>query len=457
MKYVEMSKQVLELVGGIQNVKFVEHCATRLRIHFIKKSLVDIEKIKEVENVVGIVEKTGQIQIIIGPEVHEAYTDFLEVSGFENKVDEVQPNEEEPENKNVLYYMRKFGDASAAVFMPIVPALITGGLILSINNLLVNYFGLSSEGGTAQIFLAIFNAGFTYLPIYIGFTLAKKLKMEPIMGAFLGAVLVSPAISGVEGLSFLGVTIPLVSYASSVMPIVLGVILMYFVDHALGKIIPEAIKYFIKPLLLMVIVTPITLIALGPLGTYLSTFIGSLITGMMDSIGGLAMPLLSAIYPYLVMFGLDKGMMPIGISMFMELGYEPLGMVMGFISNLCVGGSALAIASTIKNDQGKKGMFASFGVTALCGVTEPAFYGALLSRPKALLGTAIGALCGGLVAGIFVLKSYVMGGCPGLLTALFFLPPDGTMGNLILAAVVAIVSITVSFLATKILLTKTKK
>lgn len=457
MKYVEMSKQVLELVGGIQNVKFVEHCATRLRIRFIKKSLVDIEKIKEVENVVGIVEKTGQIQIIIGPEVHEAYTDFLEVSGFENKVDEVQPNEEEPENKNVLYYMRKFGDASAAVFMPIVPALITGGLILSINNLLVNYFGLSSEGGTAQIFLAIFNAGFTYLPIYIGFTLAKKLKMEPIMGAFLGAVLVSPAISGVEGLSFLGVTIPLVSYASSVMPIVLGVILMYFVDQALGKIIPEAIKYFIKPLLLMVIVTPITLIALGPLGTYLSTFIGSLITGMMDSIGGLAMPLLSAIYPYLVMFGLDKGMMPIGISMFMELGYEPLGMVMGFISNLCVGGSALAIASTIKNDQGKKGMFASFGVTALCGVTEPAFYGALLSRPKALLGTAIGALCGGLVAGIFVLKSYVMGGCPGLLTALFFLPPDGTMGNLILAAVVAIVSITVSFLATKILLTKTKK
>lgn len=457
MKYVEMSKQVLELVGGIQNVKFVEHCATRLRIHFIKKSLVDIEKIKEVENVVGIVEKTGQIQIIIGPEVHEAYTDFLEVSGFENKVDEVQPNEEEPENKNVLYYMRKFGDASAAVFMPIVPALITGGLILSINNLLVNYFGLSSEGGTAQIFLAIFNAGFTYLPIYIGFTLAKKLKMEPIMGAFLGAVLVSPAISGVEGLSFLGITIPLVSYASSVMPIVLGVILMYFVDQALGKIIPEAIKYFIKPLLLMVIVTPITLIALGPLGTYLSTFIGSLITGMMDSIGGLAMPLLSAIYPYLVMFGLDKGMMPIGISMFMELGYEPLGMVMGFISNLCVGGSALAIASTIKNDQGKKGMFASFGVTALCGVTEPAFYGALLSRPKALLGTAIGALCGGLVAGIFVLKSYVMGGCPGLLTALFFLPPDGTMGNLILAAVVAIVSITVSFLATKILLTKTKK
>lgn len=457
MKYVEMSKQVLEYIGGVQNVKFVEHCATRLRIHYIKKNLVNLEKIKGVEFVVGVVEKSGQIQIIIGPEVHEAYTDFLELSGFENKEEPQQVIEEEVEKKNAMYFMRKFGDASAAVFMPIVPALITGGLILSINNLLVNYFGLSAEGGTAQIFLAIFSAGFMFLPIYIGFTLAKKLKMEPIMGAFLGAVLVSPAISGVEGLGFLGIPIPVVEYGSSVMPIVLGVILMYFVDKGLGKIIPDAIKYFIKPLLVMVIVTPITLIALGPLGTYFSTYIGSLITLMMDTIGGLAMPLLSAIYPYLVMLGLDKGMMPIGVAMFMELGYEPLGMVMGFISNLCVGGSALAIATTIKNDKEKKGMLASFGVTALCGVTEPAFYGALLSRPKALLGTAIGAVCGGLIAGIFSLKSFVMGGCPGLLTALFFLPPDGTMGNLILAGVVAVVSITTSFVATKLLLTKTNK
>ena len=209
-KYTKMSQQVLEKVGGLSNITFVERCATRLRIHYASKSKVDVEAIKGIENVVGVVAKTGQVQIIIGPEVNDAFNDFLEVSGWRPTDDRPTVVEEEPEKKGFMYWVNKFGNFSAAVFMPIVPALITGGLILAIKNLMVNYLGMGVDSGTAKVCLAIFSAGFSMLPVWIGYTMANKLKMEPIMGAFLGAVLVSSSISGVEGLDFFGIPIPAV-------------------------------------------------------------------------------------------------------------------------------------------------------------------------------------------------------------------------------------------------------
>ncbi|MFV0241108.1 MAG: PTS transporter subunit EIIC, partial [Lacrimispora sphenoides] len=193
-----------------------------------------------------------------------------------------------------------------------------------------------------------------------------------------------------------------------------------------------------------------------PRGTVLSTDVGVGITNLMNAIGGIAMPIFAVVYPYMVMLGLDKAIMPIGFNSVATIGYDPAIMVMGFISNLCIGGSALAVATTIRNDKSKKGMIASFGITALCGVTEPAFYGSLIMRPRVLIGTAIGAASAGLVAGIFGLKSYVMGGCPGLLTALFFVDKDGGLGNFFLAAIVSVVAVVVSFVSCKIILSKTE-
>lgn len=455
-KYTKMSQQVLEKVGGLSNITFVKHCATRLRIHYASKSKVDVEAIKGIENVVGVVAKTGQVQIIIGPEVNDAFNDFLDVSGWKPTDDRPTVVEEEPEKKNALYYVNKFGNFCAGIFMPIVPALITGGLILAIKNLLVNYFGMSTDSGTAKICLAIFSAGFSMLPVWIGYMLSNKLKMEPIMGAFLGAVLVSNSISGVEGLDFFGIPIPTVTYTSSVLPIVMGVILMYWVDKLLKKIIPEMVRYFLKPLLTMLIVVPITLIVLGPIGTELSGVVGNAIQAFFNAAGFIALPICAAINPYLVMLGLDKAITPILVEGISSIGYDLAVVPMNYISNLAVGGSALAVAMHLK-DKGRKGMIASFGVTALCGVTEPAFYGSLIMRPRVLIGTACGAMAGGLIAGIFQLKNYVVGGCPGFLALLFFLPSDGSMGNLILALVSGIVTVIVSFIACTIVLKKAYK
>ena len=452
-KYTEMAKQVRENIGGVDNITVVERCATRLRIRYKNKNLINAEAIKKAPNVVGVVEKAGQIQVIIGPEVNDAYQEFLDVSKFKGEaVESDVDDEDDGEKHNFMYYLTKFGNRCAAVFMPIIPALITGGLILAIKNLCVNYLGMSADGGTAQVMLKIFSAGFSFFPVWIGYTLAQSLKMEPIMGAFLGAVLY--LCSGVEGLEFFGLPIPVVGYASSVLPVVLGVILMYWVDKGLKKIIPQSLVYFLKPLLTMVIVAPITLLWLGPIGTPLSNAVGNAVTAFMDAAAPIAMPILSALYPYMVMLGLDKAMTPIMVNSISTVGYDNVIMVMGLISNLCVGASALAVAHAMK-DKGRKGMIASFGVTALCGVTEPAFYGSLIMRPKCLIGTAIGAVAGGLVAGIGGLHNYVVGGCPGLLTALFFINPDGTMGNFVLYLITCAVAIVVSFLATRAIIAKT--
>ncbi|MEG1461585.1 PTS transporter subunit EIIC [Anaerorhabdus sp.] len=456
-KYQELSKQALENLGGVENISHVTHCATRLRIDYKKKSLVNEEGLKDLPESAGIVNKQGQVQIIIGPGVNDAYNEFLTVSGWQPDGAAKKVEEEEEGPHNVTYWLNKFGNFVAPIFMPVVPAMITGGLILAIKNLLVNYFGFSVDSGTAQLMLAIFQAGFTFLPVYIGYTLASQLKMQPIMGAFLGALLICDKFNSGVVTDFFGIGIPQVSYGSTVLPIVLGVAFMFWVDKGLKKIIPEALVFFLKPLLTMAIVAPVTFIILGPAGNQLSGYVGQFVVWLTSALGFIAQPILAVIYPYMVMFGLDKALSPIGIELVATLGYNSVTGVMGFVSNICIGATALAVATTIKNNKGQKGMISSFGVTALCGVTEPAFYGALISRPKALIGTAIGAASAGLVAGIFGLRVFVQGGCPGLLTFLFFVDQNGSLYYVWIAALVAVVAIVVSFVSTKIILAQDQK
>ena len=456
-KYEELSRKALEALGGVENITHVTHCATRLRISYARKSVVNEEGLKDLPGSAGIVNKDKQIQIIIGPGVHDAYEEFLEISGWREGGAVAAEEEEETGPKNAMYYLNKFGNFVAPIFMPVVPAMITGGMILAIKNLLVNYFGMGVDSGTAQLMLMIFDAGFAFLPVYVGYTLASQLKMQPIMGAFLGATLIAPRFATGTVTDFFGIAIPQVSYSSPVIPIVLGVFFMYYVQKVLKKIIPEALTFFLTPLITMILVVPVTLIVLGPIGNQLSGYIAAFCIWLTNTLGFIAQPILSAIYPYMVMFGLDKGLSPIGIELIANLGYNSVTGIMGFVSNICIGGTALAVATTIKDNKAQKGMIASFGVTALCGVTEPAFYGALLSRPKALIGTAIGAVSAGLVAGLFGLRTFVQGGCPGYLTLLFFVDQNGGLHYVWIAILVAAIATIVSFLATKVILSRDMK
>lgn len=457
MKYTELSEQLLEAVGGLDNISHVTHCASRLRVNYIRKSLIDESKLKTLPNAAGYVNKQGQIQVIIGPEVNDAYHTFLSETGWTPSGEKLAAVEEEvPAKKNFEWFMNKVGNFTAPIFMPIIPALVVGGLILSIRNLLMNYFGVPVDSGTAIVMMAVFDAGFYFLPIYVGFSLAGQLKMQPIMGAILGGLLLSNRINGVAGLDFFGIPVPQASYGSSIFPVFLGVMFMYWVDKGVRKIVPESLKFILSPLLTMIVVAPVTLIVLGPFGTLLSGKFTAGVLWVSNTLGFLAIPLIAAIYPYMVMFGFDKAWTPVGVELIATIGYNPLTLVVGFISNISIGASALAVSTTI-DDKAKKGMVRGFGVTGLCGITEPAFYGSLISRPQSLIGTAIGAMAGGLVAGIFGLRTFVHLGAPGLLTFLAFVDQTGSLRYVFIAALVAAVTIAVSFTATKIILSRKSK
>lgn len=370
-KYTEMSRLAIGHLGGNENISHVTHCATRLRIDVIKRSHVNSDAIKNLPDCAGVIIKDKQIQIIIGPNVNDAWHDFVAVSGWKESAGERGSNDvEEDGPRNAAWYLNKFGNFVSPIFMPVVPAMIVGGMILAIRNLLMNYFGMDINSGTANVLLAIFQAGFTFLPVYIGYTLASQLKMQPIMGAFLGAVLLTERINDVAGLNFLGIPIPQIDYGSAILPIILGVFFMYYVDKVLKKIIPEAVIYFVKPLLTMFIVVPVQLIILGPLGTYLSGAIGDFCIWLGDAVGFLSQPILAAVYPYMVMLGIDKAISPISVHLIATVGFNSVTGTMGFISNICIGATALGVASSIKNNKAQKGMIASFAVTGLIPFTK---------------------------------------------------------------------------------------
>lgn len=346
-KFDEMSKYILDNIGGVGNIANVTHCATRLRIEVAKPSLVDVEALKKAPEQAGLVEKGRQYQIIIGPKVNDAYNEFLAVSGWKEGMNAGVEIEDSNANQphNAKWVMDKIAGFMAPVFMPIVPAMIVGGMILAIARVGINYFGLDTSTGTVNICMALFQAGFTYFPIWVGIFMCKQLKMPEIYGGFLGAVLVCDRINNVEGLSFLGIPVPQVSYGSTVFPVMLGVFFMYFVYKFVKKIMPEVITFFMTPLVTMIIVVPVELIVLGPLGTELSNGVAAVCMFLSNTIGFLLQPLLAALYPYMVMFGIDKGIGPMSIAFIADQGYDVIFGNMGFISNLAVGAATLGIAT----------------------------------------------------------------------------------------------------------------
>ncbi len=457
-KYAEMSEMALEAFGGVENITHVTHCATRLRISYQKKSLIKEDLLKNLPESAGLVNKDHQVQIIIGPKVHDAYLEFIEISGWKEGAEGKTEAEEQEETgkKNAMYWMNKFGNFMAPIFMPIIPALIVGGMILAISKLCINYLGMNTDSGTAQLCMAIFDAGFSFLPIWIAMTLSKQLKMPEIYGMMVAGVMVGTRLAGGTVTDFFGIPIPQLTYTSTVFPIFLAVIFESFVYKGVKKIMPEALTFFMTPLITILISTPVALIILGPIGNSFSSAVGSFVLWMSDVLGFLAIPILSMIYPYLVMFGMDKALTPIGVDLVATIGYNPLTLVAGFISNICIGSAALAVAMQTK-EKLRKGVYTSCGITALCGVTEPAFYGALLSHPQALIGTAVGAGIAGLFAGVMGLRTFVHGGCPGYLTLLFFVDHDGGLYHVMVAIITALIATAVPFLVATLILRRANK
>lgn len=414
MNYSQLAKDICDKIGGVENISFITNCATRLRLNFKDESKINLEEIKMIPAIIGAVHKGGQYQFIIGTDVAHVKAEIEKFGPI------VQEKQEHSSNK------RKFDqllDIFAGIFTPIVPALTGAGMLKALLTVLTFFSLLSKESQTYYILNFIADATFYFLPILVGFSAATKLKCNPYLAAVIGAVLLHPNLSALNSagdpVALFGIPVTLVNYASSVIPIILAVVLMKYVEPFADRISPKPIKFLSKPLITILIVAPVTLVALGPLGYLIGTGIASVANFLNETIPWLVPTLMGAFMPLLVLTGMHWSFTPIILQSYASFGYEAVMGPGSFVSNICQGAASLAVAFKTK-DKELRQIASSAGITALLGVTEPALFGVTLKQKKILYCVIIGGAIGGLYAGINGVVRYTSG-TPGLLSFAIFI------------------------------------
>lgn len=441
--YDELVQYIIDNIGGTENIGSATHCATRLRLKVYDTDKVKKEKLDNNKLILGTVERGNEVQLIIGPDVPKVYSIFAQ------QIENTSNNDLINESVKKTYSLKKIGssiiDFVSGTFVPVLPVLVAAGLVSAVLNICVTFLGLSNESGTYIVLNAINDAGFYFLPIYIGYSAARKIGINSIMGMFLGGILVSGAINGVEGLSFLNIPIPQVSYNTTTIPVIFGVLFMAFIDKTADRFIPQSIKYFFKPLLVVLITVPVTLIILGPLGNTVGSYIASGLSFMYENLGWFSVGIIGAVTPLLVMTGTNQAMFPLVFAMMAEFNYDSFVMPGMLAANTAVGAAALGIFIVEKNVD-KRSLALSSGITGVMGITEPAVFGVLLNYRSAFLGAITGGGVGGILAGLVSLKQYSVVS-PGLAAIPTFIPTDGSglNSNFCYSIVIIIVSVVVSF------------
>ena len=445
MNYEELAKVILEKVGGKDNVANATHCATRLRLNLKDESIADTEALKATPGIVGIASKNGQYQVIIGAEVLQVYQKLAKMLPEGEKSAAPAP----VENKGS--FVGRLIDTVTGIFTPILPALTAAGMIKAVLALLVAFKLVQSSSNTYQVINFMGDATFYFLPILLANSAAKKLGCNPYLAMMLGGILIHPNFISLiataketgEALTIFGLPIYNASYASSVIPIILGVLLMSKVEPLADKISPKAIKFFTVPLITMFITGIATLCVLGPIGYIISNGIAFVVNTLGDITPWLVPTIIGLFLPFLVMTGTHHALTPIGINNRMTLGFDTIIYPGQLASNVAQGAAALAVSLKTKDSE-RKQLCSATGITAVCGITEPVLFGVTMKIKTNMIAAMAGGGVGGFFMGLMNTKNY-SGGSPGLLTLPSYIGLDAPMSNFYFACIGAAIAFVVSF------------
>lgn len=446
MDYQKLAQEILEKVGGKSNVNSLTHCATRLRFVLNDNGKANAEDIKAIKGVVGVANSGGQFQVIIGSDVAKVYQPIKDIVGAGENTQESTP--QRPLDK-VLAII-------SGIFTPILPVITAAGMIKAVLSLLVVFKVVTTEDQNYQILNFIGDAGFYFLPVFLGATAAKQFKTNQYLGMLMGAILLHPTFTtmvaafkeGGDAISLFSIPFTATTYSSTVIPIILSVWFMSYVEKFADKISPKAIKFFSVPLIVALVTSVVTFSLLGPAGAIIGQWLGDFFKWL-ESFGSWVVPTIVGIFsPFLVMTGTHYGLVSIGINNRMTLGYDTVAQPGMLASNVSQGGAALAIAFKTK-DPDKRALASSAGITSVFGITEPALYGVTLQNRAALIGTMVSGGIVGFFLGIFNARNF-SGGSPGLLTLGSYIG-DNTLKYFYTALIGLILAVVISFVITFIL------
>lgn len=394
----DVAQRILEEVGGKENISSLTHCFTRLRFVLKDKGKANKEVISNLEGVIQVVEASGQFQIVLGNKVEKIYDELMPMVG--------ELEETNNDNGEKIGIGTKILNTVAAIFTPTVPAIAASGMlkgILAVAALIgLNMYGVDIKTYNTYIILnAASDALFYFMPIILARSAAKVFKTNDYIAMILGATLCYPAIvdlmTGENPVTLFGIGITQANYVSSVVPIIIAVFVLAYVEGFVKKIMPEVLKVIMVPTLSLLVMVPATLMIFGPIGIYF----GNVVNWAYYYIMGLSPILLGAfiggIWCVLVIFGAHRAIIPIGINDVAKTGRQNLLAFAG-AANFSQAGAALGVFLKTKN-KNLKTVAASATVTALFGITEPAIYGANLRLKKPMIYAVISGALGGALMG----------------------------------------------------------
>ncbi|MEH2960427.1 beta-glucoside-specific PTS transporter subunit IIABC [Candidatus Merdisoma sp. JLR.KK006] len=448
MDYKKLGYDLLPLVGGVDNISKLTHCATRLRFEFCDRSKVDKTAIENTPGVISVVEKGGQFQVVVGNDVPITYRVLInEMGGTAAKSSSESSSDDEKEKSGII---TNIISVISTTFTPVIPALIGGGMIKAVLSILV-LCGLDDSSSTYAILNLISDAAFYFMPVLLAYGAAIKFECNPVLAMTLACALLHPTWTGMvsagEGVDFFHIPVQLVDYSYSVIPIILSVWLMSYVEKFAEKYTPSIIKFFLKPLIILFISVPIALVIIGPLGSFLNSVIEAGANIINAKASWLLPMLMGAFQPFLVLTGTAWAMTPIATVQISSLGYEIVNGPGMLASNIAQGGATLAVALKTKNSQLKQ-LASSSGFTAVMGITEPCLYGVLLRLKKPFIASMIGGGIGGIYAGLSGLVRYAFVS-PGLAALPAFIGANPM--NIVHAVITCIISFAAAFAAAWIL------
>ena len=445
-KYEDLVNGIVAAVGGLDNINYAAHCATRLRLGLNNMTKMDEESLKAVDGVLGVQTKGGnQVHVILGTVVSTIYDEFMQITNFDGKVGGAidDPATAKSDMGKGGFSLKRVGAAIVeylgGTVAPVIPIYLGCGMLMAFLNVCTSFFGLGTDSGTYTILMGAANAGFYFMPIALGWSACQKLGADPALGALLGMVLLYSDINNVAGLDFLGIPIYQTAYNGTFLPMILGAAFLSLVYKLFRDKIPQALRYFALPLICLLISIPVTLIVLGPIGYVIGTQLQVVFNWLNENAHLLAITIWSFTTPFGVITGIEKGVVAVNMSNMNAIGYDSLFLPGDLAGNAAIGGAALAVWYLSHNTRVK-----SLGAGLCIPFQTP------------LLGACCGAAVGGLFAGIVSLRQYVYAG-PGLATCIAYLSNEpGGMFNFMMCFATIAVSALAGFVIT-VLLSRRRK
>lgn len=405
--YKKLAAEVIENLGGKENISYLSHCITRLRFIVKDASKINVKAIENIDGVMGYATAGEQKQVIIGAGVNSAFHAVKEIIGDSTEVDSEQIKENLDAKKPGV--VNTVIEALSSIIAPVVPAFCAGGMI-KVLLLLLSTLGLcTGEEGACILLGYAADAIFYFLPIAIAATSARRFKTDMGLAIIVGASLLYPdfaaLVNGGEALTFLHIPVPMYSYSASIFPALLGVLFLSYVYRFFDRMIKiGTLKAILVPMLSILVAVPVTFLAIAPLATWLANGLAVIFQFLFDTVGPVAGLIIGALMPVMTLTGLHQSLTPLELTEITAFGYSRV-LAIEFFHNVAEAGSALGTA-VFHKDKKMKAVAAQTGVTALIGVSEPALYSVMVKEKSSMLAACAGNGIGAFLGVLLSVKGY---------------------------------------------------